>query len=292
MNSTNSTTNNFLDKKEIDELKVIKRRKLTNEEEVKIYHGQQNTEESKDGSSEESVKTVKEELSQTKNSSTSQLPQKRKSGYEKEEPLIKYIFFKSLALQALKHYKKRLEDNKMQWPFLPEECKKIVQFGDKIFSKADKLDNLSDRYLLYLSGAVIHLRASHTLDEASVDARALYVRIASRLKSLKECYRMASEITTKEKVIYILGLRCLSAIHERLLILWPTETPEDKDMTVELMLSSHLVWISANEESNNECDEFFAQVSTDVGYKLEQQSCIRELITFVESSIKKLSRMN
>ena len=291
MTSTDSTTKNFLCKKEIDELKVIKRRKLTNKEEVKIYHEQQNKEESKVGSSEESEKTAKEEQSQNtaNNSSSSQLPQKRKSGGEKEEPLIKYIFFKSLVCQAQKGFKKRLDD-KVRWPFLPEQCPKLVQLGERCFTAADKLDDLPKRYLLYLRGATHHLRAGHTLDNASRDASVLYKRTADRLKSLKECYRMTSEITTNEKVIYILGLRCLSAIHERLLILSSTETAEDQIMQMELILSSHLAWNSANEESNNECDEFFAEVSADVGYKLEQQSCIGELIRFVDSSIKKLRR--
>ena len=299
MTSTNSTAKNFLCKEEIDDLKIIKRRKLTNKEEVKIYHEQQNKEESKDGLSEESQKTAKEELSQntTKNSSSSQRPQKKYwVGWgDKAEPLIKTLFVKSLESQAQKLYKERLEDDPIyqtRWPYLLKQFPQTVDCGEEVFAAADKVDDLSKRYLYYLGGAMFLLRASHTLDKASINASGLYARIGDHLRSLKEYFRMASNITKKEKIIYILGLRCLSAIYERLYILLPSETAEDQKMEMKLILLSHLEWNLANEESNNKCDEFFAQVSTDVGYKLEQRSCIRKFITFVVSCIKKLRQMN
>ena len=289
MASTDSITKNLPLKEETDELKVIKRRKLTNTEEVKMDYEDENKEESKDESSEELLKNGKEELSKnaTEDPNSSQLLQKEKWGL-KEEPLIKSMFVKSLVFQAEKNYKKRLDDGQMQWPYLPKHCHQLVQVGEKVFDKADKIDNLSERYLFYLRGTMILLRASHTLDEAKIGASVLYRKMIDRLKCVKECYYMATQITTKERVIYILGLWCLSVIYDKFSMISPNEASEDNKSQMELILLSHLAWSSANEESNSECEEFFMQVSKDVGYVLGQRSCIREFITFVDVSVKKL----
>ena len=107
-------------------------------------------------------------------------------------------------------------------------------------------------------------------------------------RSLACLYQLFFEMSTPsaiDQIIFIIASWCLSAVHTRMFVIMRNDRSHPDEHLLGMLLQSHISWNAGSSLISGSSKCFFNNITTTVGFALEQKSSLEQLIAYVNMSI-------